>query len=237
MIKIYKQLWLVDLVLKIYQGVPHLVWNNLEKAKMLKNVFVNLNSDGIEGDYLEFGVAYGNTLRAALEGEKKSEVKEFNIFRKTRWFYGFDTFDGFQSNDPNDQHVVWAGNNFNLSYEKVQKRFRGAPVTLTKIDAQHLVDENLKRIEFYDQFKIKTAAAILFDMDLKAPTLCALIWARPYMQSGTYLLFDEYFGFGGNPDLGEAGAFKEFLKLNPEIEAIEFQTYGLGGKVFIIRIA
>ena len=53
---------------------------------MLKNVFVNLNSDGIEGDYLEFGVAYGNSLRAALEGEKNLRLRNSIFFVKPGGF-------------------------------------------------------------------------------------------------------------------------------------------------------
>ena len=62
----------VDLVLFFWQRIPGLVIHNLAKARTLKTIFWHLNVDGLHGDYLEFGVAQGNSMRAAEIAEKTS---------------------------------------------------------------------------------------------------------------------------------------------------------------------
>jgi len=104
------------------------------------------------------------------------------------------------------------------------------------MDVTRLIGENGKFADSIDLGVAEKAAVILFDMDLYEPTFSALCWSRQLMQTGTFLLFDEFFAFGGDSNKGEARALREFLNLNPEVSVREYASYGAGGKIFIVEI-
>lgn len=224
---------LVDLVLRVWQSVPVPVIHNLDKARSIKKVFWHLNVDGIQGDYFEFGVAHGHSMRAAQIAEKHSHSSSLGIPRITRQLYGFDTFEKFIGHPTLDKHPTWQGDAFNVSFAVVSRRFSKAKnVHLFKLDVNTLVDNPIKT---FDDFGItRTAAVILFDMDLYGPTRSALFWMSDLIQQGTFLIFDEFFAFGGDRRKGECRALQEFLDAHPDICAREFSNYGSGGKIFVI---
>jgi O-methyltransferase len=225
---------IVDLVLNLWQRVPGPVIHNLEKARILKKVFWHLNVDGIEGDYFEFGVAHGNSMRAAELAEKHSHSKSLGVKRVSRNLYGFDTFENFIGEGDTDNHPTWKGGLFNVPQKLVAKRFRRSKnVYLFKLNV-NLMDLRIEEFQHYN-FGIKgKAAVILFDMDLYGPTKSALNWSKDLIQQGTFLIFDEYFSFGGNQKKGEAKALNEFITKNPNIVLRDFASYGIGGKIFVV---
>lgn len=225
---------IVDGVLAIWQRIPGPVIHNLDKARILKRIFWHLNVDGVPGDYIEFGVAHGHSLRAAEIAEKKSSSKVMGVKQVKRNLFGFDTFERFITDSSLDVHPTWDGTAFNIDYEKITKRFRGSGnVFLIQIDANKLYSED--SIVPATNFGIRSmAAVILFDMDLYAPTKAALFWSRQVIQQGTFLIFDEFFSFSGDSNRGESRALKEFLEEFPEISLRDFASYGCGGKVFVV---
>jgi hypothetical protein len=70
---------IVDGVLAIWQRVPAPVIHNLDKARIIKRVLWHLNVDGLPGDYIEFGVAHGHSLRAAEIAIKTSSSKKMGV--------------------------------------------------------------------------------------------------------------------------------------------------------------
>jgi O-methyltransferase len=227
---------MVDMVLGVWQRIPAPVIHNLEKARVLKKIFWHLNVDGVPGDYFEFGVAHGHSLRSAHLAVNSSHSRSLGIKKIERSVYGFDTFESFKSDSPLDEHVTWNGSAFNVSIEKVSKRFKNSKnVTLTKINALNLITNGVPRSP--SEFNIYSqAAVILFDMDLYSPTKAALSWSRQIMKPGTFLIFDEYYSFSGDPQKGEARALAEFLAEHPEIVVRDYSSYGAGGRIFIVHL-
>ena len=86
---------IVDFVLGIWQRVPGPVIHNLDKARMLKKIMWHLNVDGVNGDYFEFGVAHGHSMRAAQQAVKHSHSNKLGVKQIQRQLFGFDTFDKF----------------------------------------------------------------------------------------------------------------------------------------------
>ena len=216
--------------------IPTTASHNMAKLDALRVVFHNLALDKIEGPYVEFGVAYGNSLKSALRANKKTSFKILGISSFERRFLGFDTFEGFSSHDVSDLHETWNGSLFSSTLAQVGKRFRMKDnVSLYKVDVCR-INEDQNRINFNIQELVieESVAVVLLDMDLKAPTLEALMWIEPKLVEGSVVIFDEFFGFAGNDSLGEAGAFQEFLRIFPEIRFREVMRYGTGGVVFQI---
>lgn len=223
----------VDLVIKVISAIPAPVIHNLSKSFMLKMVFWHLAVDQVGGAYVEFGVASGNSMRSALQHEKNSKFPSLGIQRIKRNLYGFDTFSEFKGSELDD-HPSWTGNKFSFDYIRVKKRFKKyRNVFLYKQDAMDLY-ENLNPI---NKYIVEDSIAIcLMDMDLGEPTRVALEWIYPKLVSGSFLIFDEYSAYKGNPNLGEQGAFKDFLKNHPNVKPTIFYRYGDGGVAFVIHI-
>lgn len=230
----FKSTSLVDAVLRVWQIVPAPVIHNLQKAHALKMLFWHCAVDQLSGNYLEFGVAHGHSMRAAYLAEKSSFSKTIGVRRIPRTLIGFDTFEKFVSSSVLDVHSTWEGDLFNLPLHTIKRRFRKNPnVCFVKCDASTLADEK----SFVRQEElgiIGKSAIILFDMDLYEPTLGALRWSRQTFQQGTFLVFDEFFSFAGNPNKGECLAFTKFLEENPDVSVREVDTYGAGGKIFVV---
>lgn len=227
--------FVVDSVLHFWQRVPGPVIHNLEKARALKKIFWHLNVDGIEGDYLEFGVAHGHSMRSAEIAEKSSHSKSLGIKHIPRQLFGFDTFDKFIGDPDLDSHPTWEGNSFNAPFTSVKRRFKKSKnVHLFKLDVNKLTSD--KNSSFENFGLSSKAAVILFDMDLYGPTRSALFWASGIIQQGTFLLFDEFFAFCGDQKKGEARALKEFLEVHTQFSVREFANYGSGGKIFVVDL-
>jgi O-methyltransferase len=225
----------VDSVLNFWQRIPGPVIHNLEKARALKKIFWHLNVDGVEGDYLEFGVAHGHSMRSAEIAEKSSHSKQLGIRHIPRQLFGFDTFDKFIGDPDLDSHPTWEGDSFNAPYKSVKRRFhKSKNVHLFKLDVNTLTSD--QDVSFKTLGINNKAAVILFDMDLYGPTKSALFWVSGIIQQGTFLIFDEFFAFGGDQKKGEARALKEFLEVYTQFSVREFANYGSGGKIFVVDL-
>ncbi len=82
----------------------------------------------------------------------------------------------------------------------------------------------------------KKAAIVLIDVDLYESTVPVLDFITAYLQTGTILIFDDWFAYRGDPRRGEQRAIREWLKRNPNIELIEFYHYSWGGNSFIVNL-
>jgi hypothetical protein len=226
---------MVDLVLFLLAKIPSIALHNLEKARTLKLIFWQLAVDGRTGDYIEFGVAQGNSLRAAMLGNASASAKIIGVNPIERRFFGFDTFSSFSTDSVLDDHDTWSGEKFNQSLRTVQRRFKNNPnVELVATDVLRINDDEKLTPE---KLRISNyPAVILFDMDLYAPTAAALVWCEKIIQQGTFLVFDESFSFNGSTKKGEALAIREFCDRNPSISLRTWATYGSGGIVYIVDI-
>jgi hypothetical protein len=74
-----------------------------------------------------------------------------------------------------------------------------------------------------------------FDLDYYTPTLKALQGISTSMQTGTILMFDNYFFFRGDSSLGEQRAIREYAK-ESKVDLLDFFTYGWHGKAFIVNV-
>jgi|LakMenEpi03Aug12_release.lakeMendotaPanAssembly.Ray.scaffolds.fasta_scaffold799860_2 hypothetical protein len=87
--------FVVDLLLRILQRTPGPVEHNLAKAKVLRRAFFQCSVDGVEGNYFEFGVAKGDSMKSATLANDYAHYQRLGIQKIERKFYGFDTFTGF----------------------------------------------------------------------------------------------------------------------------------------------
>lgn len=228
----------IDLFIHLMQLVPYPVTHNIEKVKAIRKAFWHLNLENLSGDYFEFGVAFGNSLRSAQLASKKSIAPRLGVHSQPRKFFAFDTFEAFSSRDEDDNHATWSGAKFSFPFKTVKARFRRNPeVTIFKGDVSDLGYNSSFRNKVMGEIGGNRKVAIaMFDMDLKGPTTAALSFLEPMLQNGSLLIFDEFYAFGGAEELGESGALREFLATNQNVALREFAAYGDGGRIFQVQL-
>jgi hypothetical protein len=199
----------------------------------LAKAFCYTLTEGVQGDYLEFGVFTGSSFCHAIRCEKKCiKYSKHNKNYIPAHFWGFDSFEGFGNLSADDDHPTFQDDIFSVDYDSVAKRVRRT--------AGNKVDTTLIKGLFSDSLKdgtskmgIKQAKIIMIDCDTYIGASQALIFCEPIIQEGTLLIMDDMNAFKGDRNKGEAKAFSEFQ------ERINFNTklafqYGIGGQVFII---
>ena len=212
-----------NIVINILNSVHPSIEHNLAKIETLKRAFFHCKIEKIQGGYFEFGMYEGTSFLAAIKISQKLDGN--------RNFYGFDSFEGMRYFNDADRHPFFKEGEFASSYEKVSKRFRqyrNARIykgyfeeSIKNQDARKLCGEN-------------KAAVVFIDCDLSTPAKIALDFVGPILQPGTVIILDDYWAYKGNPSKGVAGAFNQFLKENPKIEAREYYRYGYGGNSFLV---
>jgi hypothetical protein len=139
------------------------------------------NDDNI--NYLEFGVAYGNTFRWWTTNVKSVDAK----------FYGFDTFEGL----PEDWHLFKKGD---MSPDGKFPEIQGTRHTFVKGLFQNTL------IDFLKRFNDDKRKVIHIDADLYTSTLFVLTTLAPLLRKDDIIIFDEF----GVPT-HEFKAFTEFV--------------------------
>lgn len=203
-----------------------------EYERVLKNAMSFASGCQVEGDYLEFGVAWGNTFLAAYHNAQRHHLKAMR-------FYGFDSFQGL----PAIRGVDAAGpceyheGQFAYNVAELRGRLAREGVDLARVQfIQGWYDQTLNA-ETKRRLPIRKAAVIWVDCDLYESTVPVLDFITDYVQDGTILCFDDWFCFKGNPQRGEQRAFTEWRARNPRIRAYEYQKFEAAGNSFILNVA
>src|SRR5687767_9797616 len=110
---------LQNLAARLICRIPPEVHHNIGKLEALRKAFAYTGLEGVEGDYLEFGVFQGTSLIAAINSYETQ-----NKGAPCR-FFGFDSFEGFRVDKKTDgTHPVWKDQELATSYEMVSKRLK-----------------------------------------------------------------------------------------------------------------
>ena len=142
--------------------------------------------------FLEFGVYTGGSINLFSK-----QLKNIN-----ETIYGFDTFEGLTEDWLT--HVFFPKGSLSLN-NKLPKVAKNAILIKGKI--QDTLDNFLK-----DNFKKKILFAHM-DMDTYASTRFALAKIKPFLEKGSVILFDEFYGYP-NWQQEEYKAFTEVFKEN-----------------------
>lgn len=195
-----------------------------------------VNRLDVPGDILEFGVFAGASL-ALLAHALCQHPRAL-----PRRVVGFDSFKGLPGT--HDPHPVWRDGVFAVNEWWHPTLPIGAPATP---DAVHdlfracaLPEPTIVDGAFVDTVPrvvprdVSAASVVHLDCDLYESTRDALAGVAGVLQDGTMLLFDDWFLYHGNPERGEARAFREFLAARPGWGAAHYTSYGLCANAFIL---
>jgi O-methyltransferase len=183
------------------------------RARARQDVFMSISifcfhNQPIDGYYFEFGCHKARTMRLAWD-------TFHSLYDWT--FVAFDSFEGLPEMDPADSMPIWKKGDLKTS-----------ETDFVNLVTQHgMPRERLKTVKgFYnesltpvlrDELLPQKAAVVYIDCDLYSSTASALSFAKDFLQTGTVLVFDDWFCFYGDPKKGERRAFAEFRERNPEL--------------------
>lgn len=209
---------------------------HLARWTMFTRVADFVNFEGVEGDFLEFGV-FGGISLALLADAYRCDPKGME-----RRIAGFDSFGGLPSSE--ERHARWDAGDCARMHGWHPFLNVGDPVSKeTTLELFRLCELPFPELEVGSfettlpatiPSKYGAAAVIHVDCDLYESTKVVLENVEPILQEGTVILFDEWFSYKGNPDRGEARAFSEFLAAHPKWGARHYQTYGFLSDSFIL---
>jgi len=221
----FLQDWASSLIASCNPAIIH----NLEKYHALKKVHYLSAIEGVQGDYLEFGVFTGSSFCHSIRCCRYSS--RFNSELHSTKFYGFDSFAGFGNLSESDKHPFFTDENFATSLHAVNERAKAAAKGLQYQLVPGFFSDSLKSGP--SSLGIKKSRIIFIDSDTYSSASEALAFCGPTLQEGTFIILDDYFSYKGSSVRGVAGAFNEFVK-NASIEVRTVMNYGMGGAVFIV---
>lgn len=188
--------------------------------------FLHINRP-IEGYYFEFGCNEANTMRMAWDSFHY--LFDFN-------YVGFDSFEGLPEIAQIDQQAIWEKGKLAFAEEKFiatcvsygipQDRLRTVRGFYDRSLTQQLARELLP----------KKAAVIYVDCDLYESTVSVLQWIPSFLQLGTIVIFDDWNCFQADPERGERRAWREFLRVNPELRFEPFVSTAEGQAFICVRL-
>jgi O-methyltransferase len=192
--------------------------------------------NGVEGDYLEFGVFRGDRLLQAYETVTfvtkrvrsakdpylmKCSTKNLEAMR----FIGFDSFEGLPKANAIDiahGQEEWIGQGgFAASLEEVnalmpKKALAEGRIRFVKGWFNETLTDATKR-----SLDIKAASVVYVDCDYYESAVPCLEFITDLLVDGSIIIFDDWWIFKGRADKGEQRAFYEW-KERHNIKAREF---------------
>ncbi len=216
----------------VYSRYPQSVQHNLQKYQALSKAFYMTAAEGLNGDYLEFGVFTGSSF--VLSTRVHRQLKALGEV-KTK-FYGFDSFSGFGNISEDDKHQVYSDDIFKLNKKHVEKIKRNI-IKKSKNCKVEIIEgffEETVAGKSPTDYSIEKARIVFIDCDLKDPAKHVFEFITPILQKGMILIMDDFFSYKGDKRLGISGAFHDFCDKNRKLEFRRLFDFGLGGVAFIL---
>ena len=191
------------------------------------NIFVQaaIHSVSLKGDYLEFGVYNGTSFTNAYFAFRKADIQvreRWNYISGQPRMFAFDSFAGLPEIKTVDINGPFKKGDYACTESVFLDNLKNNGVDLNAvITVKGFYNETLTDMTRKTHY-IEKARIIHIDCDLYESAKQVLEFVTPLIQEGTIIIFDDWFQFHGNPDRGEACAFREWLALNKQFNAVEF---------------
>jgi len=185
---------------------------------------------------LEFGV---------LNGESMAEI--WRCLRDPLEFIcGFDSFEGLPESRASADAVsdyapsFVAGNYRSSGVGPVTEFLKGAGIPQNSFELiPGFFSESLAGFNLQPLLDKKCAGLfplfVHIDCDLYESAQPVFEFVFPLLQTGTWLLLDDYWCFRGSPKHGVRKAFDEWVRLNGRWGVSDYGNYGGYGKAFIVH--
>ena len=214
-------------------------------------------TEGIKGNYLEFGTFKGASFIAAYKAITYYEEKWSNFDRTNQAFtnhnlakqsfekleinnanyFVFDSFKGLPEPENVDKnHPIFSKGRYDFSKYNFINNLKKNGIDLKKVKIiEGFYDQTLNAYQ-KNKLNIGKAAIVMIDCDLYNSTKLVLEFITDLVQDGTILIFDDWFAYKASKNRGEQKATNEWLEKNKHITLIPFSRYGIYQYSFIVSI-
>ncbi len=205
-------------------------------------------AEKVEGDYLEFGVFTGNSfihsyhiIKGVFEqhqklhaGRTEQDAAEIRRIWDNMRFFAFDSFQGLPDPVGFDKETSdFARGKYTCAENTFHENLGKTGVPLDKVVTIAGWFEETCTEETIRKYAMKKASIIHVDCDLYASARTALEFVTPLLTDGTIIVFDDWYCFLGNPNLGEQRAFNEWKATMRDWIFTEYQKEGPSRNSFI----
>lgn len=202
----------------------------------------------IDGDYFELGVSSCGSFISAYRAiqhafEATSTVNMWNTEadaaeRRKLWnqmrFFAFDSFQGLPKINNIDSYTAEFGEGkFYCSQENFKHNLSQAGVPLEKVTTIPGWYKDALNDITRTSLNMRSAAIVHMDCDLYESAKLVLAFIAPLLVDGTVIIFDDWYQFRDNPNMGEQKAFYEWIVRNHEWIFTEYQRSGPWSNSFI----
>lgn len=171
-------------------------------------LYTNFESRLANGYYFEFGCYKGRTMRFCWRHTRHN----FNLT-----YVAFDSFEGLPELPPIDAHAVWKPGAFSMGEQEFVDVVAGDGMPRDRLmTVKGFYDHSLTDA-LRDRLLPTRASIIYVDCDLYTSTVPVLKFARPFLQVGTIVAFDDWTCFFSSPQKGQRRAWREFREANPDL--------------------
>jgi O-methyltransferase len=204
----------------------------INKTNMYRMVREFARYGGIDkGFYAEFGIMNGETAVAAYR-QLRGIVTDI---------FGFDTFSGHPAHQEVDKkNKEYSPYFFEGNYSAVSKEFAQANLktsTLLKDENIHLYEGKFcDTLPKFDKNEFKKAGfpvCVMVDCDLYSSAKDVFSFLTDVLQTGSWLLVDDYWCYRGDPKLGVRRAMDEWLESNGRIGVTHYTNFNAFSRAYI----
>jgi hypothetical protein len=134
------------------------------------------------------------------------------------WTYvGFDSFEGLPEIQEIDKMPIWKKGACAYSEQEFLQTVLQHGIPRERLITVRGFYQKSLTMELRDQLLPTKAVVVYIDCDLYASTVPVLDFVKDFLQRGTIIVFDDWFCFFGDPDLGERRAFRDFREQNSDM--------------------
>lgn len=181
------------------------------------------------GDYFEFGLFRGRTFLHAAQTCQRMGLSDVHC-------YGFDSFQGLPPVEGVDvADGRFFEGQFACSRQEVEQNLTAHGLDWSRATLIEGFFDDTLTPEFKASLPRRRAGVVLLDCDLYASTITALEWLEDMLLDGAILLFDDWYSYGENEELGQQRALGEFLEKHPRWTAQPLWEFERHGKTFMLR--
>lgn len=206
------------------------------RVSVLQFIRAFMYSSNIPDSYImEFGVLNGASI-----------IEFYNILRgKLTHIYGFDSFEGLPKLSSEDESALelmpsfYQGNYKSGSAEFVENNILSNTGGL-KREAVSLIpgfyEQTLPKFEKNKLAEQGTCILAHVDCDLYSSSCEVFEFLDDIVETGTWLLLDDYWCYKGSPQHGQRKAFEEWMSKSTRVGATDYCSYNGFSKAFIMHL-
>lgn len=177
------------------------------------------------GDYLEFGVCHGTSLKCMHQVLEELKLPNVRIF-------GFDSFEGLPDTAQEEGLENWEPGSFASPIGKTKLYLTKNGIDwgktfLIKGWYSDTLTENLKK-----EHHITKASVIMVDCDIYSSSKESLDFCKSLIKDTSIVFFDDWYAGGAaEKNVGQKKALDEFLVENANFKVEDYGTYSIGKRV------